>query len=77
MLKVCVNVLTLNKPPYTPIAFSNGLIYKLVYARKLVSNNTIITILENKIDLSRLKVTAFENNNKTNKDININFCLNK
>ena len=76
MLNVCVYVLTLNKPPYIPIPFSNGLTYKLAYAKKLVNNNPIITILENRIDLSRLKVTAFENNNKTNKDININFYLN-
>ncbi len=49
--------------------------YKLVYAKKLVKSNPIITILENKIDLSRLRVTAFENNNKINKDINIkNLC---
>ena len=36
-----------------------------------VVNKILITIIGNNIDLSRLIVTAFENNNNTNKDINI------
>jgi hypothetical protein len=36
-----------------------------------VKSKLIITILENNIDLSRLKVTAFEISRNTNKDINI------
>ena len=36
-----------------------------------VVNKILITIIGNNIDLSRLIVTAFENNNNNNKDINI------
>jgi hypothetical protein len=44
---------------------------KLLKARKLANSKLFITTLENNIDLSRLKVTAFETNKKINKDINI------
>ena len=71
MLKDCVNVVTLNNPPYTPIPFSNALVNKLFKAKKLAKSKPVITILENNIDLSRLKVTAFETNKEINKEINI------
>ena len=71
MLKDCVNVVTLNNPPYIPIPFSNALVNKLFKAKKLAKSKPVITILENNIDLSRLKVTAFETNKEINKEINI------
>lgn len=71
MLKDCVNVVTLNNPPYTPIPFSSALVNKLFKAKKLAKNKPVITILENNMDLSRLKVTAFETNKEINKEINI------
>jgi hypothetical protein len=66
-----VNVVTLNKPPYIPIPFSNGLINRLFNAKKLVEIKAIITSLENNIDLSRLDVRAFESNKKINNEISI------
>ena len=74
MLKDCVNVVTLNNPPYTPIPFSSALVNKLFKAKKLAKSKPVITILENNIDLSRLKVTAFETNKEINKEINIKFA---
>jgi hypothetical protein len=71
MLKDRVNVVTLNNPPYTPIPFSSALVNKLFKAKKLAKSKPVITILENNIDLSRLKVTAFE----INKEINIKVAL--
>ena len=75
MLKDCVNVVTLNNPPYTPIPFSSALVNKLFKAKKLAKSKPVITILENNIDLSRLKVTAFETNKEINKEINIKVAL--
>ena len=71
ILKVWLNVVMFNRPPYIDTPASKGLIYKLLNASKAVNIKLLITILENNIDLSRLIVTAFENNNNTNKDINI------
>ena len=71
ILKVWLNVVTFNRPPYIDTPASKGLVYKLLNASKAVNIKLLITILENNIDLSRLIVTAFENNNNTNKDINI------
>jgi hypothetical protein len=71
MLKDRVNVVTLNNPPYTPIPFSSALVNKLFKAKKLAKSKPVITILENNIYLSRLKVTAFE----INKEINIKVAL--
>ena len=76
MLKDCVNVVTLNNPPYTPIPFSSALVNRLFKAKKLAKSKPVITILENNIDLSRLKVTAFETNKEINKEINIKVALN-
>ena len=44
---------------------------KLFKAKKLAKSKPVITILENSIDLSRLKVTALETNKEINKEINI------
>ena len=71
MLKDCVNVVTVNSPPYIPIPFSNALVNKLFKAKKLAKSKTVKTNLENNIDLSRLKVTEFETNKEINKEINI------
>jgi hypothetical protein len=71
ILKDCVKVVTLNNPPYIPIPFTSALLNKLFKAKKLAKSKPIITILENNIDLSHLKVTAFETNKEINKEINI------
>lgn len=71
ILKLWVRTLTLNKPPYIPIPFSRGLIYRLLIAMKVVKNKVLITTLENNMDLSRLKLTAFEIIRNINKDKSI------
>jgi large-conductance mechanosensitive channel len=76
IFKDCVKVVTLNNPPYIPIPFSNALVNKLFKAKKLAKSKPVITSLENKIDLSRLKVTAFETNKEINKEINIKVAIN-
>lgn len=68
MLNVCVNIVILNRPPYIPIPFSNGWVNKLLKAIKLANSEVFITILENNMDLSCLKVTASETNKKINKE---------
>lgn len=70
MLNDCVIVVTLNKPPYIPIPFSNTLICILLYAMKEANKKVFITILENNIDLSRLIVRALETNKNINNNVN-------
>lgn len=69
MLNDWLNTFTLNSPPYIPIPFSNGLMYKLFIVMIVAKIRLIITTLENKIDLSRLILTALEIIKKINKDI--------
>ena len=48
-------------------------IYKLLLANKVEYNNIIMEILLNSIDLSRLNVTAFDNNKNNMEKTNIAF----
>lgn len=70
MLNVWVKVVTLNKPPKIPIPLSKGLINRLLKAKELAKTRPFITSLENKIDLSRLRVKAFESKRFISKVIN-------
>lgn len=49
------------------------IIYKLFFANKMEYNNMIIEILLKSIDLSRLNVTALDNNKNNMEKINIAF----
>ena len=71
ILKVWVNVVTWNNPPYIPIPVLKGNTYKLFHAIKLTNNKLLITILENKIDLSCLILTAFDISKNINNKISI------
>jgi len=64
----------LNKPPYIPKPLPKGKTKKLFIVKKLIDIKPRITILEYNIDLSCLNVTAFENNKKINKEINIRYA---
>ena len=66
---------TLNRPPYIPIPFSNALMCMLLYAINEARIKLFITILENNIDLSRLIVRALESNKNINKNVNIIFFI--
>ena len=52
-----------NRPPKSPIPLFNNEKSKLVYPTKIEKIQIVIVILEYKMDLSRLKVIAFDNNN--------------
>jgi len=62
-----------NKPLYIPIPVSKQVIYKLAIASKDEYNKMIIATLLKSIDLSRLKVTALDNNKNNIEKINIVF----
>ena len=68
ILKVCVKGVTWNNPPYKPIPLSKHKTNKLLKAKKLANSSDIITILENKIDWSFLKVRALEIKRYVNKN---------
>lgn len=59
MLNVCVKVLTLNRPTNITIPISKGLIYMLVYYKKLAMSKPIVTILENKIIIKEKKLLLY------------------
>ena len=62
-----------NKPLYIPIPLSMEIIYKLFFANKMEYNNMMIEILLKSIDLSRLNVTALDNNKNNMEKTNIAF----
>ena len=63
-------MVALNKPPNRPMPFSSALIFKLLIPITAENINMFIEILEYRIALSRLTVTADETNNKINDVIN-------
>jgi hypothetical protein len=65
----------LNKPPYKPIPLLKGVMYKLLYDKKLVNRSPIIAVLEYKIDFIFFTEKAFEANNKNNNDVNNKLCV--
>lgn len=76
MLKVCVKAVTWNKPPYIPIPLSRLATNKLLNDNIAVKCNATITILENNMDLSFLKLRAFEINKRVNNEVKIFFVEN-
>ena len=63
MWNICVFDVTWNKPPYKPIPLSIYLIYKQTSPSIEEYSNIMMVTLEKSIDLSRLIVTALDNNN--------------
>jgi len=74
-LRLGVIVVTWGSNLYIPIPLSKEITKRLLKAKKPVKFNDTITILENKMDLSLLKLRAFEINKKVNEEINIKFLL--
>ena len=66
---------TLNRPPYIPIPFSNALMCMLLYAINEARIKLFITILENNIDLSRLIVRALKSNKNIIKMLTLFFLF--
>lgn len=68
---MCVVHVAWNKPPYKPIPLFKNDRFNSRYAKKLAKSKIRMATLDNKILLSRLVVTAFDNNNEINEVINI------
>lgn len=62
-----------NKPPYKPRPLSKDLKFKLFVTTKEEKSKMIIATREYKIDLSRLDVTALDNNKNMRQEISIFF----
>ena len=59
------------RPPYKPIPLSRDIIFRFSRARTEEVTKIVIVIREYKIDLSRLKVTALDNNRDNKEKIRI------
>lgn len=70
-LNICVLDVAWNKPPYKPIPLSKYVKYKLSMLSKEEYNKIMMATRENSIDLSRLELTALENNNNKIEKITI------
>lgn len=75
MWNTCVIDVAWNKPPNKPIPLFKYVTYRLSIASKKEYNEIKVASREKSMDLSRLKVTALDNNKNKIDVINIVICL--